>query len=138
MYLQRVKDALAATDEEWKVLSPKIENIQGLSRQLGGGAQMRMGRGGRMGMGATGTAPTTTPAPAGTQRELTDVEKAVQKLRTTLDNKEAKAEDIKAALKGVREAREKVKEELAKAQGEVRELVTARQEAELVLLGLLD
>ena len=135
MYLQRVKDALAATDEEWKVLSPKIENIQGLSRQLRMG-----GGGGRMGMGATGTAPATTPAPArpATQRELTGVEKAVQNVRTTLDNKEATADQIKSALKALREAREKVKEELAKAQGEVRELVTARQEAELVLLGLLD
>jgi peptidoglycan hydrolase CwlO-like protein len=73
-----------------------------------------------------------------TALEQSDIGKAVQKLRTTLDNKDAKADDIKAALKAVREAREKVKEQLTKAQGEVRELVTARQEAELLLLGLLD
>ena len=144
MYLQLMKEDLAATDEEWKVLGPKIENIQTISRQFMSASRMRTAPGGAVGAGgramATGTARTPTPTPAGpgTQRELTDVEKAVQKLQTTVDNKDAKPDDIKSALKALREAREKAKEQLAKAQGEVRELVTPRQEAKLVLWGVLD
>ena len=46
--------------------------------------------------------------------------------------------DIAAGLKAVREEREKVKQALDVAQKELREVITLRQEAQLVLMGLLD
>ena len=143
MYMERIKETLGATDEEWKVLGPKVEKVQGLSSELGGGMRMRMLRRSRTGERTRAPQGERPERPAGerggeAERELTDVEKAVEKLRTTLDDKDADAGQVKDALKSLREAREKVKQELAKAQAELRELLTARQEAELVLMALLD
>ena len=124
-YLERMKETLGATDEEWTVLAPRVEKVQSLSTQLGSGAF-----GGRR----------RRPQSEGDQpeRELSDVEKATNALRETLDNQDATAEDIAKKLADLREAREKVKQELAAAQDELREILTARQEAQLVLMGLLD
>ena len=129
-YMDRIKEALAATDEDWKVLAPRIEKVQNLSGQL---------RGGRMGMvGGRGGRGDRTEGAAQPARELTGVEKALQNLRTTLENKDAKPDEIKNKLQALREAREKAKQELAQAQDELRKILTARQEAQLVLMGLLD
>ena len=34
--MDRLKDAMGASDDEWKVMQPKIENVQQLQRQSGG------------------------------------------------------------------------------------------------------
>ena len=65
-------------------------------------------------------------------------ERARRELERTLENKEAKPDEIKARLTALREAREKAKEELAKAKDSLREILTQRQEAQLVLYGILD
>ncbi len=49
-----------------------------------------------------------------------------------------KPEEIKARLKALREAREAAKDELVKAKDKLREILTQRQEAQLVLYGFLD
>ncbi len=64
--------------------------------------------------------------------------KSTEELRKVLDNKDAKSDEIKAKLTALREAREKTKQELAKAQQELRGGLNVRQEAQLVLMGLLD
>ena len=79
-----------------------------------------------------------TPESPEPTREPTAVEKALQELQAVLDNEEARPMEIKQKLTALRQAREKVKQELAKAQQELRGLLTARQEAQLVLMGLLD
>lgn len=142
--LERVKEALSAadkemTEEEWKILQPKIVKVQTLSGQTTGmGGMARMGRR-RPGGGerpAEGAEPT---------RKLTDVEKmaqdlqkSAQQLQAALDNKDAKLGEIKQKLTALRAAREKVKQESAKAQKALRDILTLRQEAQLVLMGLLD
>jgi len=123
-YLDRIKTTLGVTDEEWAALVPKIEKVQGLSSQLT--ATGRMGAGGRR--QPAGAAPA----------ELTEIEKLVQNLRGILENQQATADEITNGLKALREAREKVKQELTKAQEDLRQTLTARQEAQLVLMGLLD
>lgn len=133
---QMMKDRLGITDdEEWKVLQPKIEAVQTLSRQTRGNMGMMFGPGmggGRPGRpGQPGDA--TNPPPA-----QNEVDKTSAELTKVLANKDAKAEDIKAALTAYRAARDKAKENLAKAQKELRDLVTARQEAVLVTMGVLD
>ena len=57
---------------------------------------------------------------------------------TTLENQSASADDIKKQLTTLRGEREKAKQELAKAQQELRQICTLRQEAQLVLMGLLN
>lgn len=120
---------LAPTDEEWKALQPKVEKLL-TARDAAGTGRMMMGG---MGGGRGGAA----PAPA-EGAVVTPVEKATNDLRTTLDNQSAKPEEIKAKLTALREAREKAKQDLAKAQGDLREALSLRQESQCVLMGMLD
>jgi len=68
---------------------------------------------------------------------MTPVEKAQEQLRTTLENQSASPDEIKKNLTALREAREKAKQELAAAQQELRQILTVRQEAQLVMMGQL-
>jgi hypothetical protein len=126
---ERLKQALGVTDEEWKVLEPKIEKVQAAARQSRGGMGFMGGRRGGARPGAEADA--NRPAP-------TDVEKKAQDLQKVLENKEAKPEEIKAALTALREARAKARQELENAQKQLREVLTLRQEAQLVMRGMLD
>ena len=90
---------------------------------------MRFGRRGR-----TRRAPTT--AAEGQAQPQTVVK--MQELNKVLENEAATAEKIQAKLKELREARDKAKQQLAAAQQELRELLTARQEAQLVVMGMLE
>ncbi len=139
MMTERLKETLEIGDEEWKVLEPRIAKVLTLSRQgggFGGMGMMMRGRRGGFGPGAQpGARGVDTQAP---QQELTPVEKSTQELQTVLDNKDAKPEEVKAKLTVLRDAREKARQELVKAQKELREIVSVRQEAQLVLMGLLN
>ena len=71
-------------------------------------------------------------------REQTEVEKIQLALQTTLENTSATPDTIKQQLTQLRAAKEKAKQDLAKAQQDLRQVLTLRQEAILVLMGLLD
>jgi hypothetical protein len=122
----RIKEALQPSAEEWKVLEPKVTKVLTLTRQTGG---MGMGMGRRA--GGQGNLPEFP-------RDESQIGKSTEELRKVLDNKDAKSDEIKAKLTALREAREKAKQELAKAQQELRGGLNVRQEAQLVLMGLLD
>jgi hypothetical protein len=138
----RMKQAFGATDEEWKILQPKIEKVQTLARQSrgGGGMGMMFGRGGpgggRGGNDKGGDRGGDRGGPP-SDRPQGEVEKKVEALQKVLENKEAKAEEIKTALAGVLEARAVAKKELEVAQKELREVLTVLQEARCVLMGIL-
>lgn len=142
MMERRIQQQLGATDQEWKVLGPRVMEVSELSRQLsgspGGGRGGMMG--GMFGGGRRGGPQSNQPggrqdAPA---RELTAVEKSLEQLRTLLENTSSTPEQIKKQLTTVRKAKEKVKQELAVAQQKLRKIITMRQEAHLVLMGMLD
>lgn len=118
---QRLKEELGATDEEMKVLQPKLEKLNMARRDSGGGF------GGFRGRGGDNDNETLSPA-----------QQASRDLRTTLENKNASAEEIAAKLKAVREARAKAREAVATAQKELKEVLTQRQEAVLVNMGVLE
>ena len=138
MMEQRMREQLGATEEEWKVLGPRVMKVSELNRQLSGFG--RRGMFGMLGGGRRGGPEGDQPGRRqGTpDRELTEVEKATEQLRTTLENTSAKPEDIKNQLTTLRKAKEKHKQQLAAAQQELRKIVTVRQEAQLVLMGMLD
>ena len=140
MMEQRMQEMLGATDVEWKVLGPRVMKVQELSRQAGGGRGMMFGRGMRGGPGGPGAGPggQGRRGPGGMNRELTEVEKIQEQLQTTLENTAATPDTIKQQLTQLRAAREKAKQELAKAQQDLRQVLTLRQEATLVLMGMLD
>ncbi|MCX5682634.1 MAG: hypothetical protein NT049_02995, partial [Planctomycetota bacterium] len=110
------------------------QGMEALDRQSRGGGmgQMFGGRGGRGGPGGGGA--NAQPS----DRPQSEVEKKGEALQKVLENKEAKAEEIKAALGGLREARAAAKKELEGAQKELREVLTVRQEAQCVAMGLLE
>ena len=122
--MDTVKQQLGVTDDEWTVLQPKLQKVMELSRDARGGG-MR-GRGPRGG---------DTAAPA---QPTSDVQDKATALRTALENKDADPKDIARKVAALRDARERAKADLVKAQGELKELLTARQEAHLVLMGMLD
>jgi hypothetical protein len=71
-------------------------------------------------------------------RELTEGEKTCEELLTLLEDKNSKQQDIDQKIDALRRARDNAAKELAKARQELREVLTARQQARLVLTGLLD
>jgi hypothetical protein len=128
----RMKQSFGATDEEWKVIQPRIEKVQTLSRQSRGGGGFGGGRGGPGGPpgGDRGGQPS--------DRQQSDVDKAGEALQKVLDNKDAPVEEIKAALGALRGARAAAKLELEAAQKALREVLSLRQEGQGVRMGLLE
>ncbi len=140
MMADRMKDQLGASDDEWKIIGPRLTKVMTLSRQSRGGGMMGMmgmfsgrgrggpggGRGGDRG-GDRGGRP---------DRELTGVAKVTSELRTLLDGNPS-ADQIKAKLTALRQAREKSKQDLAKAQQSLKQVLSLKQEAQLVLIDVL-
>ena len=115
-------------DDEWKVIQPRVEKVvsarnetftgrggggrRGGDQQGGNGNQGRGGRGGQ-------------PSP--------EQDALQQALEGTSSN-----EEIKAKLAKLREVRKAKQDALAKAQDELRKVLSVRQEAAAVLFNLLN
>lgn len=127
---ERMREQLGANEQEWKVLQPRIDKVQQLQRDSRGGFRGRMGRGGRRGGEAQ-------PA-AATERQLSDVQKKTEALRSLLDDEAAGAGAIKAAMDALRKARAQAQKDLAAARKELQGVVSVRQEGRLVLMGILE
>jgi hypothetical protein len=140
--MDRIKTELGATDEEFAALQPKIEKVMTLSRDAnagmggmyrrgggGGGPGGRNGGGGGFGGGGPG-------GPGGDQ--TSDVQTKLRDLQTALQNKDDSADDIKAKLQAFRDAKTAAKASLVTAQEDLKSVLTQRQEAVLVTMGMLD
>jgi peptidoglycan hydrolase CwlO-like protein len=137
--LDRIKQALGTTDDEFKALQPKLEKVLTDQRNSTAGRGMgMMGRGGPGGPGGGRGGNNPAPAAAPDPATLSPVAKAAADLQTVLDNKDAKPEDIKEKLTALRDARTKARDELKAAQKDLTELLTQRQEAVLVEMGILE
>lgn len=117
----RLKGILGASDEEWKILGPKIDKVRTLSALLR--ADVVGFRGMRFG---------------GSGNQQSDIQKKARILQETLENKASNPTEIATALKAYRAARAKGKEDLRKARKDLRGLLTVKQEAQLVTMDLLD
>jgi hypothetical protein len=139
----RMKTTLGVTDEEWKVLQPKIDAVQTAARDLRSGAMGAMGGMGGMFGGRRGGAPAADAnAPAAApqpdpNRPQSDIQKKMTALQTVLANKDAKPDEIKTALAAVREARATAQTKLDTAEKELRAIVTVRQEGLLFTMNVL-
>lgn len=125
-----MKEQLQVSDEEWGVLQPKIEKVMNAQRESRGG----MGRrGGPMGWGGRDGERRDENAP-----EPTELERTSRELRSVLEDQSAPASDVAAKLTAYRDARAKAVANLTAARNELKELLTQRQEAVLVMSGLLE
>lgn len=142
--LDRLKTQMGATDDEFAAIQPKLEKVMTLQRDAnGGGGRGGFGAGGAAGgrrnrggaAADAGATPAATPA-AGT--ELSAVQKASADLRAALDDKASTPADIKTKLDAFRAAKAQAKTDLAAAQKDLASVLTQRQEALLVMNGMLN
>jgi hypothetical protein len=63
---------------------------------------------------------------------------AQAQLRTLLDNTSATPDQIRKRVAALRVARRKVQQQLVAAQQDLTKVLTVRQEAQLIIMGLLD
>lgn len=118
-----IKEQLAAPDDEWAVLQPKLQKV------MEAAIESRL-NGTQLGMLLSRNAPGDRPQ--------SPVAKAQADLKSALDDTSIGADEIASRLKVLREARQRAKEEYEAAQKELKDVLTQRQEAMLVMYGLLD
>lgn len=131
--MARYREMLEITaDDEWKAIEPLVGKINEARRDVGfGGGMARMmrppggGPGGPGGQGGGRRGFGGDPAPE---------EEALQK---AVDSKAGSAE-LKAAMAKLRDARKAKEAKLTAAQDNLRKVLTARQEAQAMLAGLLN
>lgn len=124
-----LKTRLKVSDEEWGVLSPLIEKVttkqrEAMTGRFGGGFG---GRGG--GPGGPGGGGNNSDRPGAAENTA---------LRTALESESTSPEDLKAKLAALREVRKKGAADLAAARADLQKVVTVRQEAVLVQMGILE
>ena len=134
--MTQMREQFEITDDaEWKVISDRITTVseaQRLSMTAG------MGGGGRGGFGGPGGAPGGRGAAGGNRggRQGLNANPEQDALRQAVTDKLPDAE-IKSRLASLREARKANEEKLSKTQEELRAVLSVRQEAVAVMLGLL-
>ena len=130
-YLEQLRKRLDASDEEWAVLAPRLENLIRAQQEARTGISgMRGGGGGGGGRGGGFFAPS--------REKPSDLELAAEAVRLAARDPDIPNRDTSLALKEYRKEREKARAKLAAAEQELRDLVTQRQEAILVMLGVLE
>ncbi len=132
-----LKTSLKVTDDEWGILQPLIEKVTTKQRDAMsgrfGGFGGRGGPGGDRGPGGGG-GNTGGGAPGGDRPGAAES----QALRDALEKDGTSAADIAAKLTAVREQRKKAAAELTAARADLQKVVTARQEAVLFSMGILE
>ncbi len=123
MNIKQLKPMLGATDDEWKVLQPQIEKVQLLMDVVDSGT----GNGGQN-AGQNGAVPT---GPGSLQAMLAD-------LRKMYFQQEGTVADMSNQVAQLRKARAQAKSDLAQARKQLTELVGAKQEVLLVMMGILE
>jgi hypothetical protein len=111
--VEDIKGQLGVSDEEWKVIQPRVEAVYNLVHP-----KPQFGR------------PNVS--------QMSPVDQRKRELREILSNKDAAADQVKAKLTALRAAQLAAAQELTKARQDLRQIMTLRQEATLVLNGLLD
>jgi len=157
---ERIKEYLGASDDEWGVIQPKLEKVMQLQRQTSTGGGMGFlfrGRGGPGGGGPGGAGGAGGGGPNGDgggrrggggggpggpgglfgADDNSPVRQASRDLQQAVESN-ANADQLKAKMTALRSARTKAKEELGKAQEDLRGLLSAKQEAALVAAGMLE
>jgi len=130
--MDRIKERLAAKDDEWQVIQPRLDKVMTLSFSSRTSSRSLYSSRGGSDNNNRDRGPNRIPG------SDSAVSRAQQDLQSVLDSPNANADEITARLKALRDARDQAKQDLTKAQAELKELLSARQEAVLVSLGMLE
>lgn len=137
------------SEEEFKAIEPLLARVENLRMQKGlvdrsaGQMGIQMGRGGPGGgRGGPGGGLFNNPqlllGDTPLEPSVTEIQDAVKALKTLIDDAQANANELALAVVRVRKAREAFTAVLAKAQEELRGVLSPKQEAILVDRGTLD
>ncbi len=125
---ERLREQFGVTDDaEWTLISERLTKLSEIRRSAGGG----MGRGGPGGPGGGPGGPSSRGGrggPSGNPEQ--------DSLRAAITEKLPDAE-VKSRLERLREVRKQNEAKVAKAQEELRAVLSVRQEAVAVMFGLL-
>jgi len=130
MITQALKQKLGCTDDEWTVLGPKVLKVYTLLSSQSTGLQMRQ----LMGNSRQGN----SQGRSGSNQSTSSDDKTIEELQTLLLSEDTTSTQLKSKIAEVRKAKEKTRQELAKAQKDLRELLSLKQEAILISLGMLE
>lgn len=128
-----LKTSLKATDEEWAVIEPLLEKVEAKQREAMNGRFSALGgrRGGHPGGDQPGAdRPEQRPTPPSSPE--------TEALKAVLASDSTPADDIKAKLEALRTAHKKAAADLDLAREDLRKVLTLRQEATLVMVGILE
>ena len=119
--MDRYRENLGFSVAEWKVVQPKVQAVMD-NRISGASGMMSMFGGSRRGRGGDSSTEKTPTS----------------ELRDLLEKEDASKGDIKAKLAAYRADRKAREAKLKKAQEDLRQFLTIKQEAQAVLAGLLN
>jgi hypothetical protein len=157
-----MQQALGVDDEQWKVIEPRLKKVkhyreqafigtkppfqsnfssfssgpggaQGFSTGFAGGFQFQAG-----GAGGPGGTLQSFPTRQISDGPMSDGEILCEEIQRLLDDPQATPEQVKPKLDALRQEREKARRQWIAAQQQLREVLDYRQQARLVLMGLLD
>lgn len=159
-----MKQTLGVDERQWKVIEPKLKKVKHYRKQAfirtkppfqsnftsfstgpggaqgvggfagGGGGNFHFQAGGTMsGMGVGSMSSMGDP-----DRPLTDGERLIEELQWLLQEPNPEPGEIRQKLDALRKAREKATQQWVRAQQELRKVLDLRQEATLVMMGLLN
>ena len=119
--MERYRENLGISVAEWKVVQPKVQAV--MDNRISGTSGMMSFFGGRGSRGRGDSSTEKTPT---------------SELRDLLEKDAPSKEEIKAKLAAYRADRKAREAKLNKAQEDLRQLLTLKQEAQAVLSGLLN
>jgi hypothetical protein len=143
------KYAIGTTEEKWKLIKPKLERIRELRKQLFSTVQLSLAG---SPSDERSTSPIRTRARAATSPwsilwkgkpdyKLTEARKVAEQLVALIERSNTTPQAFRAKMDKLRKLRVEEadfkKSELSKVRNELRELLTTREEAALVLTGFL-
>ena len=156
-----MQQILGVDDEQWKVIEPRLKKVKrykelafigikppfqssfsSFSSGPGGAQGFSTGFAGGFQFQADGSGPGGTfqsfPTREDSDGPMSDGEILCEEIQRLLDDPQATPEQVSQKLDALREEREKARRQWIAAQQQLREVLDFRQQARLVLMGLLD
>jgi hypothetical protein len=134
--MERYREALEVkSDDEWKIIETRITKVSDARREMGGFGRGFGGPGGRGG-GGRGGGDGNNDGGGERRRFGGEPSPEAEALQKAIEAK-ASNDEIKAKLAKYREAQKTKQANLEKAQDELRKVLSVRQEANAVMMGLL-